>query len=157
MPQGFMSEHEPYGSTISDDPTNRGVDEHGTMMNVFVPRIEWGATAMYNYRPLIPDLPAILEKSATTIQKAWQNHQILKKEKLDRELDDYFTTEWPPIEPYCATKIQSVWRGHHMRKLLGALAADRFHQDRESVREEAYLAHNVYLWYAGYHFPAEKL
>ena len=152
MPQGFMSEHEPYGSTISDDPTNREVDEHGTMMNVFVPRID------YSYPR------AILEKSAKTIQKAWRNHQILKKEQLDRELDDFM---------YCrmlfnsdglnddhatlATCIQRVWRGHHLRKLLGGLAADRFHQDRESMREEVYLAHNVYLWYAGYHFPADKL
>ena len=164
MPQGFMSEHEPYGSTIWPGPTNRGVDEHGTMMNVFVPRIEWNATAMYNYRPLIPDLPAILEKSATTIQKAWQNHQILKKEQLDRELDDFM---------YCrrlfnsdglhddyatlATCIQRVWRGHHLRKLLEAARKSRFHRGHESMRAEAYLAHNVYLYYAGYHFPAEKL
>jgi hypothetical protein len=162
MPQGFMSEHEPYGSTISDESSNREVDEHGTMMNVFVPRIEWGATAMYNYRP---HSRAILEKSATTIQKAWQNHQILKKEKLDRELDDFmycrrlFNSDgFHDDHATLATCIQRVWRGHHLRKLLGALAADRFHQDHESMREEAYLAHNVYLWYAGYHFPpADKL
>ena len=169
MPQGFMSENEPYGSTISDDPTNREVDEHGTMMNVFVPRIEWNATAMYNYRPLIPDLPAILEKSATTIQKAWRNHQILKKEKLDRELDDFMYCrrlfnkwEWDSDgfhDDYAtlATCIQRVWRGHHLRKLLEAAIKDRFHQGHESMRAEAYLAHNVYLYYAGYHFPAEKL
>jgi len=71
MPQGFMSEQEPYGSTISDESSNRGVDEHGTMMNVFVPQIDYSWPR------------AILEKSATTIQKAWQNHQILKKEQLD--------------------------------------------------------------------------
>ena len=110
MPLGFMSEQEPYGSTISDYPTNRGVDEHGTMMNVFVPQIDYSWPR------------AILEKSATTIQRAWRNHQILKKEQLDGELDNYFTTEWPPIEPYCATKIQSIWRGYHLRKLLAAAA-----------------------------------
>ena len=155
MPRDFLASH--------------GLDEHGTMMNVIVPRIEWGATAMYNYRPLIPDLPAILEKSATTIQKAWQNHQIMKKEQLDRELYDFMYCrrafnkwEWDSDgfhDDYAtlATCIQRVWRGHHLRKLLGALAADRFHQGRESMREEAYLAHNVYLYYAGYHFPAEKL
>jgi hypothetical protein len=25
-------------------------------------------------------------------------------------------TEWPPLEPYCATKIQSIWRGYITRK-----------------------------------------
>jgi hypothetical protein len=167
MPQGFMSEQEPYGSTISDDPTNREVDEHGTMMNVFVPRMAWGATAMYNYRP---HSRAILEKSATTIQKAWQNHQILKKEQLDRELDDFMYCrrpfnkwEWGGLgdldghHDEWAKVIQRVWRGHHLRKLLEAASKDRFHQDRESMRTEAYLAHNVFLYYAGYHFPDEKL
>ena len=144
MPQGFMSEHEPYGSTI-----NHGLDEHGTMMNVFVPRID------YSYPR------AILEKSATTIQKAWQNHQILKKEQLDRELDDFmycrmlFNSEG--LHDDHAIVIQRVWRGHHLRKLLGATINDRFYQGHESMRAEAYLAHNVYLWYAGYHFPAEKM
>jgi len=161
MPQGFMSEQEPYGSTISDDPTNREVDEHGTMMNVFVPRMAWGATAMYNYRP---HSRAILEKSATTIQKAWQNHQILKKEQLDRELDDFMYCrrpfnkwEWDSdgFHDDYAIVIQRVWRGHHLRKLLEAASKDRFHHNQS--KEEAYLAHNVYLYYAGYHFPAEKL
>ena len=68
--------------SIDDGTTDNG---DGSMMNVSVTRIEWNATAMYNYRPLIPDLPAILEKSATIIQKAWRNHQILKKDQLDRE------------------------------------------------------------------------
>jgi hypothetical protein len=148
MPQGFMSEHEPYGSTISDESSNRGVYEHGTMMNVFVPRID------YSYPR------AILEKSATTIQKAWRNHQILKKEQLDRELDDFmycrrlFNSDG--LHDDYATIIQRVWRGHHLRKLLGTTINDRFHQGYESMRAEAYLAHNVYLYYAGYHFPAEK-
>jgi hypothetical protein len=39
---------------------------------------------------ILGSLPrAILEKSVTTIQKAWRNHQILKKDQLDRELDDF--------------------------------------------------------------------
>jgi hypothetical protein len=153
MPQGFMLEHEPYGSTITDDPTNREVDEHGTMMNVFVPRID------YSYPR------AVLEKSATTIQKAWQNHQILKKEKLDRELDDFMYCrrlfnkwEWDSdgLHDDLATVIQRVWRGHHLRKLLAVASKDRLHQDRETMREEAYFAQR-HLYYAGYHFPAEKL
>jgi hypothetical protein len=145
MPQGWCDmQEEPYGSTI-----NRELDEHGSMMNVFVPRMVWGATAMYNYRP---HSRAILEKSATTIQKAWQNHQILKKEQLDRELDDFMYCrrpfnkwEWDSDGHHdeWAIVIQSVWRGHHLRKLLEAGANDRFHQGRESMRAEAYLAHNV--------------
>ena len=144
MPQGFMSEHESYGSTI-----NHGLDEHGSMMNVFVPRID------YSYPR------AILEKSATTIQKAWRNHQILKKEQLDRELDDFMYCRMlfnsDGLHEDYATVIQRVWRGHHLRKLLEATIKDRLHQGHESMHAEAYLAHNVYLWYAGYHFPAEKL
>tara|TARA_B110000971_G_scaffold174953_1_gene180072 strand:+ start:49 stop:513 length:465 start_codon:yes stop_codon:yes gene_type:complete len=113
MPRDFLASH--------------GLDEHGTRMNVIVPRIEWGATAMYNYRPLIPDLPAILEKSATTIQKAWQNHQIMKKEQLDRELYDFMYCrrafnkwEWDSdgFHDDHAKVIQRVWRGHRLRKLL---------------------------------------
>jgi hypothetical protein len=154
MPRDFLASHD--------------LDEHGTMMNAIVPRIEWHpvATAMYNYRP---HSRAILEKSATTIQKAWQNHQILKKEQLDRELDDFMYCrrpfnkwEWDSDgfhDDYAtlATCIQRVWRGHHLRKLLEAAAKDRFHQGYESRREEAHLVHNVFLMSAGYPFPAEKL
>jgi len=142
-----------------------GVNEDDSRMNVFIPRMEWHpvATAMYNYRP---HSRAILEKSATTIQKAWQNHQTLKKEQLDRELDDFMYCrrpfnkwEWDSDGHHdeWAKVIQRVWRGHHLRKLLVAAAKDRFHQGYESRREEAYLAHNVFLMSAGYPFPAEKL
>jgi hypothetical protein len=114
MPRDFLASH--------------GLDEHGTMMNVIVPRMEWHpvATAMYNYRP---HSRAILEKSATTIQKAWQNHQTLKKEQLDRELDDFMYCRRPfnkwevdrhVLRTGCAKVIQRVWRGHHLRKLLEA-------------------------------------
>ena len=112
MPRDFLASH--------------GLDEHGTMMNVIVPRMEWHpvATAMYNYRP---HSRAILEKSATTIQKAWQNHQIMKKEQLDRELDDFMYCrrafnkwEWDSdgFHDDHAKVIQRVWRGHRLRKLL---------------------------------------
>jgi len=142
---------------------NRELDEHGSMMNVIVPRMEWNATAMYNYRPYSR---AILEKSATIIQKAWRNRQTLKKEHLDRELDDFmycrrlfdkWEVERHVLRTGCANVIQRVWRGHHLRKLLEAAAKDRFHQGYESMREEAYLVHNVFLMFAGYPFPAEKL
>ena len=103
------------GDYLENETTiNRELDENGSMMNVFAPQIDYSWPR------------AILEKSATTIQKAWRNRQTLKKEQLDGELNDYFgtgfadyfTTEWPPIEPYSATKIQSIWRGYHLRKLL---------------------------------------
>jgi hypothetical protein len=107
MPRDFLASH--------------GLDEHGTMMNVIVPRMEWNATSMYNYRP---HSRAILEKSASIIQKAWQNHQCMKKEQLDKELDEYMTDDpfaawlrdWPPQQLYCATKIQSAWRGYWVRR-----------------------------------------
>ena len=107
------------GDYLENETTiNRELDENGSMMNVFAPQIDYSWPR------------AILEKSATTIQKAWRNRQTLKKEQLDGELNDYFgtgfadyfTTEWPPIEPYSATKIQSIWRGYHLRKLLAVTA-----------------------------------
>jgi len=156
MPQGYMQE-EPYGSTI-----NRELDEHGSI-NVIVPRMAWGATAMYNYRP---HCRAILEKSATTIQKAWRDRRTLKKEQLDRELDDFMYCrrafnkwEWDSdgLHDEWAKVIQRVWRGHHLRKLLEGAGTDRFHQGRESMRAEALLAHNVFLYYSGVPFPAEQL
>jgi len=105
------------GDYLENETTiNHGLDEHGSMMNVFAPQID------YSYPR------AILEKSATTIQKAWQNHQTLKKEQLDRELDDFrycrrlFNKwEWDSdgFHDDYAIVIQRVWRGHHLRKLLG--------------------------------------
>jgi len=133
---------------------------HGSMMNVFSPRMAWGATAMYNYRP---HSRAIMEKSATTIQKAWQNHQSIKRENLDRELDDWNNPfnkwEWDSdgLHDEWAKVIQRVWRGYHLRKLLEAASNDRFHQGRESMRAEALLAHNVFFHYSGVPFPAEQL
>ena len=153
------------------DGPHRSIDagttdnEDGSMMNVFVPSMEWRphATALYNYRP---HPRAILEKSATTIQKAWRSHQLLKKEKLDRELDDFMYCrrpfnkwEWDAdgLHDVLAGAIQRVWRGHHLRKLLQVARKDRFHPDHESMRAEAYLAHNVFLYMAGVPFPAEQL
>ena len=130
------------------------LDEHGSMMDVFVPQID------YSYPR------AILEKSATTIQKAWRSHQLLKKEKLDRELDDFMYCrrpfnkwEWDAdgLHDDWAIVIQRVWRGHHLRKLLQAARKVRLHQDLESMRAEVYLAHNVFLYYSGVPFPAEQL
>jgi Holliday junction resolvase RusA-like endonuclease len=124
--------------SIDDGTTD---NEDGSMMNVFVPRMEWNATAMYNYRR---QDGAILEKSATTIQKAWRSHQLLKKEKLDRELDDFMYCrrpfnkwEWDAdrLHDDYAIVIQRVWRGHHLRKLLQV----------------------VFLYYSGVPFPAEQL
>ena len=137
MPRGIISDQEPYGSMI-----NHGLDEHGSMMDVFVPQID------YSYPR------AILEKSATTIQKAWRNHLTLKKEQLDGELDYYFTTEWPPIEPpprqpspsastwtrtldSASTKIQSIWRGYHLRKVLATFLERLFqHPDARATHPQ---------------------
>ena len=67
----------------------------------------------------------IIEKSVQTIQShlsRWtarirrSAEESRQKEQLDRELDEYMTSEWPPLEPYCATRIQSAWRGYRMRK-----------------------------------------
>ena len=108
---------------------------------------------------------AILEKSAKTIQKAWRIHQIRKKEQLDRELDDFrycrraFNKwEWDSDgnDDEWAIVIQRVWRGHHLRKFARGRYNGRFHQGRESMRAEAFLAHNVFL-YSGVPFPAEQL
>jgi hypothetical protein len=124
--------------SIDDGTTD---NEDGSMMNVFVPRMEWNATAMYNYRR---QDGAILEKSATTIQKAWRSHQLLKKEKLDRELDDFMYCrrpfnkwEWDSDGHHddWAIVIQRVWRGFHCRR----------------VRQV------VFLYYSGVPFPAEQL
>ena len=134
--------------SIDDGTTD---NEDGSRMNVFVPQID------YSYPR------AILEKSATTIQKAWRSHQLLKKEKLDRELDDFMYCrrpfnkwEWDAdgLHDDRAIVIQRVWRGHHLRKLLQAARKVRFHQD---MRAEVYLAHNVFLYYSGIPFPAEQL
>ena len=113
---------------------------------------------------------AILEKSAKTIQKAWQIHQSRKKEQLDRELDDFMSRrvfnewEWDSdgLHDGYAVSIQRVWRGHHLRKLLEAANNDRYvfifpDPGRESMRAEALLAHNVFLHYSGVPFPAEQL
>ena len=137
--------------SIDDGTTD---NEDGSMTNVFVPQID------YSYPR------AILEKSATTIQKAWRSHQLLKKEKLDRELDDFMYCrrpfnkwEWDAdgLHDDRAIVIQRVWRGHHLRKLLQAARKVRLHQDHESMRAEVYLAHNVFLYYSGVPFPAEQL
>lgn len=63
-----------------DEESDLILGQHGSMMNVFVPCVCF--LNDYSWPR------AILEKSATTIQKAWQNHIILKKEQLDRELDE---------------------------------------------------------------------
>jgi hypothetical protein len=70
--------------------------------------------------------PRLLEKSVTTIQKAWRNHQILKKDRLDRELDDFMYCrrpfnkwEWDSDGHHddWAIVIQRVWRGFHCRRV----------------------------------------
>ena len=85
------------------------------MMDVFVPQID------YSYPR------AILEKSATIIQKAWRNRQTLKKAQSDRELDEHMTSriqrvfdkfEYDDLAHYYAITIQSIWRGYRMRSVL---------------------------------------
>ena len=149
----------------NNPPTNSELECPFDDEECFRPRMDWGATAMYNYHP---HSRAILEKSATMIQKSWQNHQILKKEQLDRELDDFMHCrrvfnkwEWDSdgFHDDYATVIQRVWRGHLLRKLLEAATKGRFHQDRESLCNEAFWAHNIFFTIVqpGWVIPAEQL
>jgi hypothetical protein len=84
-------------SHAADVPSRSHLDEHGSMMDIFARAASGARRRQYSYPR------AILEKSAKTIQKAWQNHQCMKKEQLDKELEDYMTDD-----PFAARESDPV-------------------------------------------------
>jgi len=63
----------------SDEARDIILDQHGTMMDVLVPQMEWNAT-------VIPGTRDILEKSVRTIQGAWREYL---NRRFSRAIDQY--------------------------------------------------------------------
>ena len=124
-PRDLPTDDEDSDDEDSDDDDDDEVEEYyeyrgsGTTMSVYN-----DMTGRYMVCHYEADIE-IIEKSVQTIQShlsRWtarirrSAEERRQKEQLDRELDEYMTSEWPPLEPYCATRIQSAWRGYRMRK-----------------------------------------
>jgi len=130
-----------------DDDEDDEYRESGTTMSVYNEMTDRYIICQYEAERVT------LEKSAQTIQGAWSNYRDVlksKKEQLDRELDEYMTSEWidtwpDEFETYSATKIQQAWRGYRMRDFLKtSRAAVAYRRSREETREAEIRAHNVY-------------
>jgi hypothetical protein len=128
--------HRPADPRNYRQPGDPGAGGWGNM-DVFVYRMSWVAIerCCFSHPTASPGEEGfgeeegrdILEKSATTIQEAWRNRQILKKAQLDRELDENMTActqrvfdkfEYDDLAHYYAITIQSIWRGYRMRSVL---------------------------------------
>ena len=142
----WLESDEDEGDSDDDDEDDDEYRVSGTTLNIYN-----GMTGRYMVCHYDAER-AILDKSVNTIHSHWSRwtarirrsaEERRQKEQLDSELDEYMTSEWPPLEPYCATKIQSVWRGYRLRDFLRICRAHP-HISRPTAREAVISAHNFY-------------